>query len=1277
MNCARLCLPLCLSLLPSPASPRAAPISGRVLSLDAKDRWLVAADPANAGIRESWWKAPRPDARPIRVPGTMQEVLGDYHGVAWYWLELSIPENPHALGRYVLRFFSVDYAAEVWLNGERVGSGEGADTMFELDVTRAAKPGAKNLLAVRVINPTNVPIDGLVIREAPGRNRFEPWSPGSTYNAGGIQDSVELLITAPVRIEDLYLKPDWKSGAIDAEVAVLSALEERAKVTLELSAAPAASGETLDLRTVDSEIPPGRTVLSARVHVPDFRLWQLEDPVLYRVTARIAREGSDSVDEKSARCGFRDFRFQDGYFRLNGKRIYLKSAHFGGDSPLTGIVPFDRGMVRRDFLELKLMGFNMARCISGLERRHVMDLADEIGLMVYDECFAAWCVSPSPKLAERWLRATAGMILRDRNHPSVVIWGLLNETPNGPVFSLAVESLPRLKLLDDTRVFMLNSGRFDGQLFDAPPGADADRRPELPEAWVLGRGFQVPFVARNVRGADVEYDGTIFPAGSLSLHVGMSGELAVLRFSAPADGEYRVRAEFRGIAGPPAGGPKTTGAVYVLAGSQKLVEDAINCRGRGNETSYEGKLLLRRGQTVGIVSGSGVGAFNSDTTGADVVLVGPDGGVHDAAKDWSIRKGNPNGPWTYGWMPPGEPDPSKFAPFEGTFDGVRKSIGSLSNPGAAWWEDVLADKHPYQPCPHTASVIRTLRTIDGGPRPLFISEYGFGSANNLTHLLGHYDQVDIPYAFDRATLDAVFRRFREDWDRWRLADDFGNMESYFRQCVAMEAMGRLLGTSAIRSNPHVIAHSLTACHDTVLAAEGLITSFREPKPGVHDAMRDAWSPLRFSAFAEPLQVWKGGTAHVEVALVNEDALRPGKYTARIQVLGPAGYKALDAEAAVDVPEALPRPEPPFAKLIFSRDVEIDGPAGTYRVSAFFESGAAAEGGEYTFWVHDPAAMPQVRSAVTLWGEDAELAAWLASRGVRTRRFEERQSEREVILVGRAPGEDFAELARHIARGSAAIFLCPSVFARGDDATALLPLERKGKLTAVHDWLYNNNDWAKRHPIFDGLPTGLMDYQFYREILGHLFWTDQDVPDEIASGMTNTSIGYSSGLTISGYALGEGRFYLNTLLIRENVSSEASHPVAERILRNLLNHAATGIEKPLAELPPDFEERVARMGYKRSGRRRLGVRRCRPICRARPTRPKPIPANRAFGSHICMDDPATPFSADPQCPERSAGRMPPRAEAGGEDHAGTRGGEEVPRLVPGSRISGGPREARGA
>ena len=118
-------------------------------------------------------------------------------------------------------------------------------------------------------------------------------------------------------------------------------------------------------------------------------------------------------------------------------------------------------MLRRDLLNVKVMGFNAIRFISGVATRYQLDLCDEIGLMVYEEPYAAWCLRASPKMAERFDESLFGMIRRDRNHPSVCIWGLLNETHDGPAFRHAAAALPRLRELDDTRMAMLNSGRWD------------------------------------------------------------------------------------------------------------------------------------------------------------------------------------------------------------------------------------------------------------------------------------------------------------------------------------------------------------------------------------------------------------------------------------------------------------------------------------------------------------------------------------------------------------------------------------------------------------------------------------------------------------------------------------------------------------------------------------------------------------------------------------------------------------------------------------------------
>ena len=163
------------------------------------------------------------------------------------------------------------------------------------------------------------------------------------------------------------------------------------------------------------------------------------------------------------RCGFRDFRFENGAFRLNGRRIYLRCSHTGNCCPIGLEMPHDPDFLRRDLLNAKVMGFNAIRFIAGVAKRYQLDLCDEIGLMVYEEAYAAWCLADSPKMAERYDESILGMVRRDRNHPSVTMWGLLNETPDGPVFRHAVSVLPALRQLDDSRMVMLNSGRWDVQ----------------------------------------------------------------------------------------------------------------------------------------------------------------------------------------------------------------------------------------------------------------------------------------------------------------------------------------------------------------------------------------------------------------------------------------------------------------------------------------------------------------------------------------------------------------------------------------------------------------------------------------------------------------------------------------------------------------------------------------------------------------------------------------------------------------------------------------------
>ncbi|MCR5264672.1 MAG: hypothetical protein K6D94_12415 [Clostridiales bacterium] len=421
------------------------------------DGWLISADPDCKGESERWQDSVREDAVPVPVPGVMQNALGEYHGAAWYYRRTELPETPEDED-LVIHFGAVDYKTTVYVNGERLHTNYGSERPFDVFVPRRYQKN-KALIALRVVNPReDAAVDGLIRSKVPSRNIYPVgFRGGSCYNAGGITQPVTLKTAPAERIGDIYLRPDWKTGKITAVMTLAGKLGESyiADVDVRLNDHP-------DLCLSESyEFEPdenGKAELSFRID--GHQLWSPDAPNVYSCSFTLSR-GGVLLDSRAVNTGFRDFRIKKGFFFLNGKRIYLKSAHTGNHMPVGINAPAVPGMEFRDFQLAKAAGFNCVRYIATMATPEQLDFCDRLGLMIYQECYASWCLADSPNAKELYRDSVFTMIQRDRNHPCLTIWGLLNETQAGDAFSAARDILPELRELDGSRLVLLNSGRWD------------------------------------------------------------------------------------------------------------------------------------------------------------------------------------------------------------------------------------------------------------------------------------------------------------------------------------------------------------------------------------------------------------------------------------------------------------------------------------------------------------------------------------------------------------------------------------------------------------------------------------------------------------------------------------------------------------------------------------------------------------------------------------------------------------------------------------------------
>ncbi|MGD0007389.1 MAG: sugar-binding domain-containing protein [Terriglobia bacterium] len=473
-----LLLLLAVSHLAAAALPRRQSLNGAWnLWFDEKADWQheeLARDPHNLAHISTYsptigWDEMLKQGQPYRVPATWDEAYPRHHGVGWYWRAIQIPST--ARGKVIrLRFAAVRLRAEVYLNRQLVGYSLDGSTPFEIDITHAVRYGAENLLAVRVTNPGGGTswIDFLPIQW--GKVQLP-----DSHDFGGIWQDADLLITPRTFVQDVYVEPleDLKTIRVVATVANQGPAQ---KVRL-IFAVHGPSARTIEAQaTAESSVEANsKAEISTEITVPNAKTWSPDTPFLYTLEARLASRGSS--DEAETPFGIRFFTEKNGKLFLNGQRVFVRSSINFGFYPFTVSYPSPE-LAEKEVKSAKLLGLNTLSCHRTCCTPALLNAADRLGLMIYEEPGGAprerkpEPQSPAEAFERQvFLEKLNRLVVRDRNHPCLIWWNLANEAfqdvvndPEhlAPYIDQMVRTVHRL---DPSRFVTYTSGRQSTVMF--------------------------------------------------------------------------------------------------------------------------------------------------------------------------------------------------------------------------------------------------------------------------------------------------------------------------------------------------------------------------------------------------------------------------------------------------------------------------------------------------------------------------------------------------------------------------------------------------------------------------------------------------------------------------------------------------------------------------------------------------------------------------------------------------------------------------------------------
>jgi len=362
-------------------------------------------------------------------------------GTGWYRKSFQVAEGSRDKQLF-MRFDGVYMRAEVYLNGRRLGIHPYGYTSFEFDLTGFIKYGQQNVVAVKVMNE--------------GEN--SRW-----YSGSGIYRHVWLITKDQVHIgrDGIFVTTPEVRDAV-ARVKINTRVENESNISLPVKLVATVldpSGNVSVTANITQNLDSGSEfVFDQSLEVKSPRYWSTETPALYTAVIELF-QNDIRLDREQVAFGIRTISFDaDHGFLLNGKNFLLKGGCIHHDNGPLGAKSYDRAEERRVEL-LKASGFNAIRCAHNPPSPAFLDACDRLGMLVIDEAFDMWNQEKTPNdyhlfFNEWWQTDVESMILRDRNHPSVIMWSIGNEIPNRhkqEVVEIAGKLAAFIRNLDPTR----------------------------------------------------------------------------------------------------------------------------------------------------------------------------------------------------------------------------------------------------------------------------------------------------------------------------------------------------------------------------------------------------------------------------------------------------------------------------------------------------------------------------------------------------------------------------------------------------------------------------------------------------------------------------------------------------------------------------------------------------------------------------------------------------------------------------------------------------------